>query len=296
MNLSVIHPPPSFVSVVVPARNATDFLAEQLDALASQDCARPWEVVVVDNASTDGGGTTKVAESFAHRFRELRVVHADDRLGAGYARNRGAALARGDFLVFCDADDVVEPGWLGALVDAAPRGDLVGGWLRTVFSDGRLPRRQRPDPVQLDTALGFLPFAPSSNMGIRREVLDALGGWSEAYVGGGEDVELSWRAQLAGWQLVFTGEAVVRHRQRARLRDLARQRYRYGLMDARVLSEHRARGASRPSTHEIAMSLAWVVGRLPYLLSREDRMVWVGVVSTRMGRVLGGLRYRTVCI
>ncbi|HEU6446740.1 MAG TPA: oligosaccharide flippase family protein, partial [Gaiellaceae bacterium] len=77
---------PVELSVVIPARNAAGTIGDQLESLARPRFHRPWEVVVVDNGSTDG--TADVARSYAGRVR-LRVVNASDRPGIAYARNRG---------------------------------------------------------------------------------------------------------------------------------------------------------------------------------------------------------------
>lgn len=289
-----IRPRPRLVSVVIPARNAGSLLREQLVALGEQKCDLPWELIVVDNGCTDD--TIRIASECFPLFQEARIVEAHDRAGASYARNCGAGAAQGDFLAFCDADDIVEPGWLAAMVGGASQGDFVGGWLKPTASDGRLTSHGRPNPDRLDIALGFLPFAPAGNLGIWRDVLQSIGGWSEAYAGGGEDVELSWRAQIAGFQPVFSPAAIVRHRQRASLWQSAKQRYRYGLMDARLLHEHREHGARRASARDFVHAVGWLIVRLPYLLSRESRLTWIRVAATRMGRLRGGLRYRSIFI
>src|SRR5688500_9296124 len=97
-------------SVVVPVRDGAATIGEQLAALAQQDFPGSWEVVVADNGSRDG--TADVVRSFRDRLPGLRLVDASARPGASHARNAGAAAATGEVLAFCDADDVVDPGWL----------------------------------------------------------------------------------------------------------------------------------------------------------------------------------------
>ena len=112
--------------MVIPAYNAAATLAEQLEALAEQDYEGDWEVLVVDNGSSDA--TADIARRYAGRLPACTVVEGRRR-GHAAPRNDGARAARGELLAYCDADDVVARGWLKALAAAARRYDLVGGWL-----------------------------------------------------------------------------------------------------------------------------------------------------------------------
>ena len=123
---------PALVSVVMPVRNAEPFLAEQLAALSQQTYPGRWELVAVDNGCTDR--SIEVVEKWRPQLPEVRVVDASGRKSPNYARNGGAAAARGDLLAYCDADDVVDRGWLGALVEAAR--EAIGGGV-AAESEGR---------------------------------------------------------------------------------------------------------------------------------------------------------------
>src|SRR5688572_27649838 len=101
------------ISVVIPCRNGADVIGNQLEALARQRCDCDWEVIVVDNRSTDR--TRAVAESFRDRLPRLTVIDAPDKRGAAYARNVGVRAALGENVAFCDADDEVDDGWLAAV-------------------------------------------------------------------------------------------------------------------------------------------------------------------------------------
>lgn len=99
-----------YISVVIPALNAEAFIGIQLKALSKQRVDFDWEVIVVDNGSRDK--TVDVVSNYSNSLPNLRVVQAHEHRSAAYARNVGAAIANGDFLAFCDADDVVEKDWL----------------------------------------------------------------------------------------------------------------------------------------------------------------------------------------
>jgi glycosyltransferase involved in cell wall biosynthesis len=215
------------VSVVVPVRDEARFLGKQLGSLAAQDYDGDWEVVVADNGSVDG--SREVALAVGPDLPSLRVVDASARRGAGHARNVGAAAARGELLAFCDADDAARPGWLGGLVRAAGDAEVVAG--RIVMGELNDPARAawpgRPPPERPLVALGWMAFASTSNCAYWSDVFQALGGFDERLLFG-DDVDLSWRAQLRGGRLAFAAEAEIGRRPRDRVTAVVRQHWSYG--------------------------------------------------------------------
>jgi len=91
------------LSVIIPCFNAEATLAVQLDALAGQVWSEPWEVLVVDNRSTDG--SMRVERQYFGRLPNFRIVDAAAEQGQPYALNTGVAMAAGESVAFCDADD-----------------------------------------------------------------------------------------------------------------------------------------------------------------------------------------------
>src|SRR5262245_57943638 len=102
------------ISVIIPCHNAGRWLWDQLDALSRQEVPLPWEVLVVDNRSTDL--SARVARGFSDKIPSLRVIAAHEHRGPAYARNTGASQARGEYFLFFDADDVVADGCVAAMV------------------------------------------------------------------------------------------------------------------------------------------------------------------------------------
>ena len=109
------------ISVIVPVRNGMPWLEEQLRALSEQQCEEPWEVVVADNGSTDE--SRLVVQEWANRAHMIRLVDASKVRGPEPPAMRGSGAAQGELLAFCDADDVVQPGWLAAHVLALAEAD-----------------------------------------------------------------------------------------------------------------------------------------------------------------------------
>jgi glycosyltransferase involved in cell wall biosynthesis len=284
------------VSVVIPLLNAADTLGQQLEALSRQDWDGEWEVVVSDNGSTDGG--RGVAERWASALPALRVVDSSDRGGVSHARNVGAAAARGELILVCDADDVVEPGWISAMARAAGEADVLGGALDDAsLNDSVLRAWRGPRPNgSLPTAVNdFLPYAIGSNFGVRASVFRELGGWDETFRGGGDDVEFSWRAQLRGHRLAYVPDAVIRYRYRAGLRALARQFFHYGVAEPRLYRDFRRFGARRDTVEGVARRWRWLLRRLP-LAFRPPAVKgrWVGALAFHLGLVRGSVKYRTL--
>jgi glycosyltransferase involved in cell wall biosynthesis len=108
----------------LPTRDRARLDTLQLDALTQQPYRGPWELIVVDNGCRDD--TLGLLDTYALRL-PLRVVIAAERAGAAYARNRGAARALGDYLLFIDDEDQVAPEWLYAMAEAARFADVIRG-------------------------------------------------------------------------------------------------------------------------------------------------------------------------
>lgn len=224
-------------SVIIAAYNAATSLAEQLEALLPQ-ISDDTEVLVCDNGSRDA--TSRVAGRYVGDGR-LRVIDASDRRGPAAARNIGAAHARGRLLLFCDADDVVAPGWVAAMVAALSDADLVAGAL-----DGRTLNTANRASVSWEVSADIrMPFwtrygaGASSNLGIRAETFASVDGFDER-LRTAEDVDLCWRVQLAGHVFSRDRSALVRSRQRDGRRAVFRQAYAYGAGSRALRAKYRA--------------------------------------------------------
>jgi glycosyltransferase involved in cell wall biosynthesis len=286
------HPSPRSISVIIPVHNGADTIAEQLAALASQTYAGEWEVILADNGSTDG--TKKIAELWASRLPRLLIIDASERAGSSFARNVGAEHASGDFLAFCDADDIVVPDWLSSLAAAARDYDAVTGrqearWVNTVaVQSWRPPRR-----TSLNNSRAFLPYAPSNNLGVWAAVFDETGGFNEDYPQS-HDVEWSWRAQLASFTLGFAEGAVVHYRYRTSARGISRQAFRSGVDASRLYSDYRSRGLKHPPLTRVLRTWAWLPSHILYLLSPLRRGIWIRRAGEAAGRAAGSIKFHVL--
>jgi glycosyltransferase involved in cell wall biosynthesis len=216
------------VSVIVPAHNAAATIARTLDALEGQDAGFDWEVIVVDDGSSDE--TAAIARGFGGRTKVVSQPQA----GPGPARDRGVAEARAELLAFTDADCVPTASWLRHGVAALDDADLVQGAVRP---DADVERRPFDRTIWVDGRGGLYETA---NLLVRREWFDRVGGfedWLRARLGKplAEDVWFGWRVRRAGGRVAFSEEALVHHAVfRRGLREYAGERARLVYMPAIV--------------------------------------------------------------
>ena len=287
-------------SVIIAVYNGTATLGAQLAALEGQVDPPVFEVLVMDNNSTDDlpGLVAR------HPSLDARVVPATRHQGQCYARNLGVLAAQGRHILICDQDDVVAPGWVRALhEELCRRPALATGPIDVALLNSRASARAysggapfgellRPYPVQ-----GYLPFVYGCNVGICRDDYLRLGGMDNSYRGGDEDTDFSWRAQEAGLPLVCVDDAVVHYRLRDNPAALFRQRRGYGR--TRVLTWVRSRAGDRPLS---GMSLKWSLQHallipwrwLSARRSSEDLIAWAIFSGAVVGNLEGQLLYRVL--
>lgn len=254
------------LSIIVPAYNAAGTLADCLAALTAQHgLPAETEIILVDDGSTDA--TAAVAESFA-----VRVVRQPHR-GAAAARNAGVAAARGEVILFTDADCRPSPGWATALMApfsapavagaqgrlASDQPELVARLVQAEYEEkeGRMARRDR------------VTFIDTASAAYRANVLRASGGFRED-LGAVEDTELAFRLAAAGQLLVMAPDAVVYHQHPDTVTAYARRKWRfgqwgavaYGLYPQRVVDDTRTPGTMRL---QLALAPLLILALLPAL-------------------------------
>lgn len=234
------HRPP--VSVVVTVRDQADHLARCLDALDALSYPT-YEVVVVDDGSTDGSASVARSHSLAARGR-VRVVAVgspDAPLGIGASRDAGAAAASHDVVAFTDADCRPRPSWLAALVPSLAYHDVVGGRIRPLgrgsvarYEGAHSSLDMGPRPARVDRS-SSTPYLPTANLVCRRSVVTDVG-FPDRNVA--EDVGFCWDACDRGYDVVYAATGTVDHDYEADARRLAERRVSYGGSEALLAASY----------------------------------------------------------
>ena len=275
-------------SVVIPMHNAGDVVVEQLDAVLRGLPGHPHtEILVVDNRSTDH--SRSVVETWARRTgAPLRVVPADEKAGEPFARNVGWQAARGEAILFCDADDVVGSRWLSSLTTALQHHRYATGPLDTsLLNDPRIvDLRGQALFRSLPRLAGGTPFAHGCNMGFRRDALESLGGFDESFLIGC-DIEIAVRAWRDGIRLVWEPDALVHYRLRSTPGEVFRQARGYGRSRRRIAAMVDGPGGGDVDWWHQLRRTAWLARHAPGLARFGGRMEWAWVAGQVTGELEG---------
>lgn len=213
--------PPLF-SVIIANFNGGAHLRTCLEALRAQT-ERDFEVIVVDNGSTDGA-----IDRFAEAYPEARLLRQESNLGFAAANNLAARSARGAWLVLLNNDAFAEPDWLAQLRAGIARYPAFSGFasrqmkaLAPTRLDGAGDAYHVsgvPWRIGFDQPMGppwdrdgeiFIPCACAA--AYRKDVFEAAGGFDERFFCYVEDVDLAFRLQLQGHRFMYLAQAVVKH-------------------------------------------------------------------------------------
>ena len=286
------------LSVIMPVLDAAETIGVQLDALVRQDAPWPWELIVVDNGSTDD--TMRIVETYRDRLPHLVTMAATERRGPAHARNAGARRATGAYLAFCDADDQVADDWVARIREAVEAHGFVASRMdAALLSDPRAlaakgNKRQQTGLIEY-SYVPYLPFAGTCGLAVRRDLHERVGGFDESMVYL-EDCDYCWRVQLDGTPLVFAPEALVHIRHRGDARGLYRQGRNWGEYNVVLLKRFRAHGMPIPSW-TAGLKLWWrLLRRLPGIVRRTNRDRFVWALGYRVGQLQGSLKHRILAL
>lgn len=223
------------VSVVIPyGGGQLALLQNQLHALTRQDAFLSVEVIVAANTTAS---ITEVESALDRSDAVVRVVDASAVPGPSAARNRGWRNARADYVLFCDADDEVPADWVSSLYAALGVAEISGTPFTPYQPTPGLPLDATSHSVPLDSQFGG-QFFPSCSVGFRRATLFELGGFDES-LETCEDLDICYRARLAGYTLRGTESTPLRYAVRNSFHDVYVQHLKYGRGDIAFTAKHR---------------------------------------------------------
>lgn len=219
------------VSIVIPLFNQLEYTQKCLAALFRNTIYAPYQVILVDNGSTDG--TAEFVKELASAHRIIKSVHNTQNLGFAKACNQGAQTADGEYIVFLNNDTEVQPYWLVQLLQTVYNDRRVGAvGPKLVYPDGKV---QHAGVLITDDRKNGLPLspwhiyngqpadAPKVNQPYRYQALTAacvlipskdfkaVGGFDEQYLNGYEDVDLCFKLGQNNKLLVYQPRSLVVH-------------------------------------------------------------------------------------
>jgi len=248
------------ISVIVPAHNAEETLARCLAALEAQSLSHgQYEVIVVDDGSTDR--TADIAQR--HSVRLIRQANA----GPAAARNRGAAAAQGELLLFTDADCAPAPDWIERMVEPFHDPEVAGakGVYRTRQRElvARFVQLEYETKYARMARQNHIDFVDTHSAAYRRDVFLANDGFDALFpTASVEDQEFSFRLARKGYQLVFVPQAAVYHLHDTTPGEYWQRKFGIGYWKALLLRWHPERAVRDSHTPQVLKVQIGLVGLL----------------------------------
>ncbi|MGQ3410852.1 glycosyltransferase [Natrinema sp. LN54] len=222
-------PSSPLVSFIIPVYNDPNGLRDTLESVTSQRDAPPFEILVVDNDSTDE--TPAVIDAFESEYPDVVSGYTETDVQSSYAaRNTGLEHATGDIIAFLDADETVGKNWLETALEARNEQDVayLGCNVRlTLESDTLVGRYNSRTGFPVQTYLQEENYAPTCALLVQREVFEDVGVFDSRLISGG-DLEFGHRVAAAGYEQGYTGDATVTHPARTSLESVAKKNFRVG--------------------------------------------------------------------
>jgi lipopolysaccharide/colanic/teichoic acid biosynthesis glycosyltransferase/GT2 family glycosyltransferase len=273
------------VSVIIPAYNSEATIARCLAGLQNQSHEGPYEIIVVDDGSTDD--TARKAQAAGV------TVISIPRSRPAAARNTGIYRASGDLICFTDADCTPNPDWIRHII--APFSDETTVACKGVYSTSqtelvaRFVQLEYEDKYDLLRTQENIDFIDTYSAAYRREVLLGNGGFDEwfQYL---EDQELSFRLAAQGYRMVFQELAVVEHIHSAGVWPYLRKKFLIGYWKAQVIRRFPGQVVKDSHTPQVMKIQMFLVALLlvtlllglfsyPFGMIRSDSLRWLAFVS-----------------
>ena len=285
------------VSIIIPVYNGTQTIRLCLDAVTDLDYPKDkYEVIVVDNNSTDG------TPDIVTQYEEVRLVYERDLQGPHAATNTGVRQASGDVVAFTDSDCVPERGWLQALVAPFDEDDVVavGGRIEVYEPASRVERflQREEDAMPLKNCLKMSDSFPVSiitaNAAYRMDALHDVGLFN-AQMYTGSEVDLAWRVQWkTGKRVVYAPHAVIYHKFSSSIRKLSRHFRIYGYSEIMLGTLHKEAGYPRSPAVQLKVMASQTWSLLNYLASFVYRAMVAPIRKYTSDHVLSPLIWLVV--
>ena len=273
------------LTVVIATHNRAEVIEEALTSVAAQVWDGDWDILIVDNDSTDD--TPQILERWIDKMPvATRVVTATERHNPSYTRNTAVVHADAENLAFVDDDDVIGTGWVAAIGTAMRTHELVGSKFDyDLLNDATLARVNHFQAERLGRHFGVEVVA-SGGIGCRRALWNEVGGSNEAFRTA-EDTDFSLRVARLGNVTPHFCAAATYH---VRLRDGSGAAFRRGnhrgQADVQLFVAHRDAFDVRADSPLKAIA-RWVrlLLQLPSIVRPANRVHWAEQAGRRTGRV-----------
>ena len=266
------------VSVILPVRNGEPFLRNQLEALERQSCSFPWEVIVIDNGSTDGSDAT--AAEFDTRLPNFQLLREAEP-GKSRALNRGLAAARGDHIVFVDADDEAQEGYVQKMSEALERFDVVGAYNDTKALNPWYAAQEMATNDGIPVYRNFRKALPGCIVGMRASVCQQVGLFDVGLMSA-EDIDYTWRAAGLGASFGRQLDAVMRVRRPPSSRAAFQKARGYARSHIWLYQRYRSQGMRRRTSRNVAGSVRSAVA-----VALRKQSSWGWSMAWEAGVLLG---------
>lgn len=283
---------PIKVSVILVCKNVADTIGIQLDALAAQDCDDPWELIISDHGSMDE--TLSVASRYIGKINNLRVIDSPAGQGKACALNKAAKAARGEYLLYCGAEDEVAPGWLAAMSSALSQNDFVTcranpdkfspRWVIECL--GHLNRREG---ARRHTSSGLFPQANRHSIGVKRWIHDAVGGFDESLTEH-QKKDYCWRIQRLGIELHCVSGATINVRYGGSMAKLYRMAFGCGEYDSKMCRKYTEAEIAKPSFREGMLALLSLPAYALKVRNKSDFAHIAWQTGYRLGQLKAGIK------
>ena len=280
------------LTVIVRCHDAAALIGQQLEALSLQVTDHSWEVVVVDNGSSDD--SLEIVRSHADRLPGFRVVQVGSPHRCSVAGNAGVKEAKGLNVAFADADDIVALDWVQHIGSALLRAPVVASShdYRRLNTSGTALRDTQRDGLQRAWYPPYYQHAGACGLGLRKDLFEQVGGF-DPQLPAASDTDLCFKLQRIGHELAFAPRAVVHVRMKQTPARAFQQARRWAAVNSLMYRRYKLPAQElvqpwRAYAHQVRR----VVRSVPRELRAGRRLETVWQLGWYSGLLEGSLRLR----